>query len=441
VTGATWHLSGRADHGDVRRANLALVVRVLRSGPRTRAGLATDTTLTKATVSSLVGELVDRGLVRDSGLATAGAVGRPGQQVDLVGERVIGVGLEVNVDYLSAIALDLRGDTRVTLRQTHDASAGVEKTVDQAARLVTEVVERALVPGTSALAGVGVAAPGLVDVTSGVVRLAPNLGWRDIPFRDLLLQRLRQAAHPWDVTALPHARVETSFPVPVLVDNEANLATLAEYAASDTADRDLVYVTGGVGVGGGIVVNGHVVRGHAGFAGEVGHLPVEPAGERCGCGRRGCLETTCGLETLLGLAADPDDVVHDHDRDLDERLDLLLDRARSGDARTLQAFERVARALGYGASMLVNLVNPRVLVLGGYFARLGELLLPWVEEELASRVVAPDLGGCRVTLSRLGLAAAATGAAYAALQPILDDPTVVPIASVRESPAPGKETE
>ncbi|REF37833.1 ROK family protein [Thermasporomyces composti] len=435
MTGATWHLSGRADHGDVRRANLALVVRVLRSGPRTRAGLAHDTTLTKATVSSLVGELVDRGLVRESGPATAGAVGRPGQQVALVGERVVGVGLEINVDYLAAIALDVRGDTRVALRQTHDPSAQVEQTVDQAARLVADVVERALVRGASLLAGVGVAAPGLVDVASGVVRVAPNLGWRDVPLRDLLLRRLDP--HPWDAVAIPHARA--SRPLQLLVDNEANLATLAEYATSDTADRDLVYVTGGVGVGGGIVVNGHVVRGHAGFAGEVGHLPVDPAGERCGCGRRGCWETTCGLEALLRLAADPDDIVRDHDRDLDERLDLLLDRARSGDTRTLQAFDRVGRALGHGASMLVNLVNPRVLVLGGYFARLGEFLLPLVEDELASRVVAPDLGGCRVTLSRLGLAAAATGAAYAALQPVLDDPTVVPI--VRASPVPEKETQ
>lgn len=531
MTGVRRHLSGRADHGDVRRANLALVVRVLRSGPRTRAGLAADTTLTKATVSSLVGELVDRGLVRDSRLAPAGAVGRPGQQVDLVGERVIGVGLEVNVDYLAAIALDLRGSTRAALRQARDVPTGIEEAVDQAAALVTDVTERALVPGTSVLAGVGVAAPGLVDVAAGVIRVAPNLGWREVPFRDLLLDRLRQTPRLWAEAAYPNARVEAapaeagavetpfveaglaspgptspsqvnrgqidrgqvsrtrsaaigdpsrvgarttnpsqgdhhqtdpsqidlsqidpsqadssqshgaaSIPVPVLVDNEANLATLAEYSTSDAADRDLVYVTGGVGVGGGIVVHGRVVRGHAGFAGEVGHLPVEPTGEWCGCGRRGCWETTCGLETLLRLAADPGDVVRDHDRDLDERLDLLLDRARSGDQRTLRAIERVGRALGHGASMLVNLVNPRVLVLGGYFARLGEFLLPLVEAELANRVVAPDLGGCRVALSRLGLAAAATGAAYAVLQPILDDPTLVPMTSVRATSLPRKET-
>jgi predicted NBD/HSP70 family sugar kinase len=415
------HLRGRADHGDVRRANLALVLRELRAGPRTRTRLAADTTLTKATVSSLVTELAGRGLARSREPTRAGGVGRPGQRVELVGARVIGIGLELNVDYLAAVALDLAGQVKATVRKTFDVPADLDDTVAAAVSLVGDLAGDA-VAADGVLAGVGVAAPGLIDLATGVVRVAPNLEWRDVPLLDLLRDRLGGGLEPrpgWPDLALS-------------VDNEANLATLAEFAAArDTESRDLVCITGGVGVGGGIVVDGRVVRGHAGFAGEVGHLAVAADGEQCGCGRRGCWETLCGLGTLLRLAADPGDPVHDHDTDLDERLGVLLRRAHAGDRRTLRALDQVGRALGHGASMLVNLVNPSVLVLGGYFVRLGDYLVPAVEAELASRVVAPDSGGCRVELSRLGLAAAATGAAYAALQPVLDDPTVVPVPDQR----------
>ena len=435
MPGATTHLPGRADHGAVRRANLAVVLRALRSGPRTRARLAVDTALTKATVSSLVSDLAARGLVRSHEPTKAGVVGRPGQQVELVGERVVGVGLELNVDYLAAVAVDLAGERSAVVRRAFDVPVRVEDTVAHAVALVAEVAAKAMTPG-SRLAGIGVAAPGLVDVAAGVVRVAPNLAWHDVALRDLLLRELPRAlpAELGDRGGWPDLSVS--------VDNEANLATLAEFAAvTGAGDRNLVFVTGGVGVGGGIVVDGRVVRGSAGFAGEVGHLAIDPDGELCGCGRRGCWETLCGLGTLLRLAADGTDPVHDHDQDLDDRLDLLLERARAGDARTIAAFDRVGRALGHGASMLVNLVNPRVLVLGGYFARLGDFLLPAVEAELAARVVAPGLGGCRVELSRLGLAAAATGAAYAALQPVHDDPTLVPAMAAAPRPtAHGTET-
>ncbi|GAA5009449.1 ROK family protein [Actinopolymorpha pittospori] len=423
--GATTHLAGRADHAAVRRANLAVVVRALRAGARTRARLATDTQLTKATVSSLVAELAGRGLVRSGAPTRAGGVGRPGQEVELAAERVLSIGVELNVDYLCGVVLDLAGEQRAVVRTAFDVPGRIEATAEEMADLIVDLAGTALGADSAVLAGVGVAAPGLVDGAAGIVRVAPNLRWHDVPVLDLLAKRLARVPLPW--LPAPGGAEPSREPVDVLIDNEATLATLAEYAGGvDPAERDLILVTGGVGVGGGLVVDGRLVRGSAGFAGEVGHIAVVPDGVLCGCGRRGCWETVCGLGALLDLAAAPDDTVRDHRRDLDERLDLLLDRARHGDARTLQAFDKVGRALGLGAAMLVNLTNPRVLVLGGYFARLGEFLRPLVEAELADRVVAPDAGGVRVALSRLGLAAAATGAAHAALAAVLDDPTLVP---------------
>ena len=136
---------------------------------------------------------------------------------------------------------------------------------------------------------------------------------------------------------------------------------------------DLVYLTGETGVGGGVMVDGRLLRGAEGFSGEIGHMPLNPGGDLCGCGRRGCWETMVGLAALLRMAATPDDPVCDPSLDLEQRLAVLSGRADDGDPRTLEALELVGDALGLGASILVNVFNPRVLVLGGYFASLGAL--------------------------------------------------------------------
>jgi predicted NBD/HSP70 family sugar kinase len=215
-------------------------------------------------------------------------------------------------------------------------------------------------------------------------------------------------------------------PFPVRVDNDANLAALGEFAMGGEAGTpDLVYLTGETGVGGGVMVDGRLLRGAEGFSGEIGHMPLNPGGNLCGCGRRGCWETMVGLAALLRLAATPDDAVCDPSLDLEQRLDVLSHRAEAGDRRTLEALELVGTALGLGASILINVFNPRVLVLGGYFASLGHYLLEPMLGEMRGRVIAPDAGACRVALSTLGFAAASRGGAHVALEAVLDDPTLV----------------
>jgi predicted NBD/HSP70 family sugar kinase len=399
----------RADHGTVRRNNLSLIVRTLRdAGPRSRARLADETGLNKATVSSLVAELVDRGLVDEGEMQREGVVGRPGQIVGLNGQRVAGIGLELNVDYVAVIALSLRGDTLVSRRLPLDAPAvGPERVLDGMAELLGEVVEALAEQGTET-AGVTVAIPGLMDVDRGVLTYAPNLSWRDVPVVDALKDRLGRRD------------------IAIRVDNDANLSALAEYAdGADAGTADLVYLTGEVGVGGGVIVSGELLRGADGFSGEVGHMPLDPAGHLCGCGRRGCWETMVGLGALLRMVAGPEDPVRNPELDLEQRLELLHERASQGDAPTLEALQQIGRGLGVGASILVNVFNPGVIVLGGYFAVLGEFLLEPMSDELRARVIAG--APCRVSLSRLGFTAAARGGAHVALDAILGDPTLVPV--------------
>ncbi|MCP2165445.1 ROK family protein [Goodfellowiella coeruleoviolacea] len=397
------------DQPGLRRANLALVLRALREhGPHSRAGLSRLTGLNKATTSSLVAELEQRRLVR-LGDAVPNQFGRPGHLVELRPAAVCGIGLEVNVDYLAVAVVDLPGNLVEHRRIAADVVAlGQDRALDRLAELAEHGL--AHVRGLAGwVSGITAAVPALVDSDNGVVRFAPNLGWRELPVVEGLARRL----------GLPADQLG--------VHNDANLSALAEYAHGVAAGSgDLLYLTGEVGVGGGVIAGGQLLRGATGFTGEVGHMPLDPTGTPCGCGRRGCWETQVGLAALLRAVGGPDDEVTDPSLDLEGRLAVVKGRAEAGDPRTLAALRQIGSALGVGASILVNVLNPTAVVLGGYFATLGEWLVEPALAELSGRVLAPERGGCALVLSDLGFTAAVRGGGYAALERVFDDPTLVP---------------
>ncbi|TWD84772.1 putative NBD/HSP70 family sugar kinase [Kribbella amoyensis] len=405
--------TGAADHVSLRRNNLSVVLRHVRAaGPRSRARIAAETGLNKATVSSLVAELVERGLLREGQAESErGTLGRPGQLVELDGTRVCGVGAEINVDYLAVAALDLSGDVVTERRVPLDvAHLDPAVTLDQLAELIRAAVA-AVAERNGLTAGVTLAVPGLVQSTTGSLKLAPNLGWSEVPVVDEMRARLGAPAYP------------------VRVDNEANLAALAAYSElkkdADTKADDIMLLTGAIGVGGGMVAGGHLLRGGHGFSGEVGHMPVAPSGGICGCGRTGCWETVVGLTALLNKATDPDDPVRDPSLDVEQRLAEITRRAEAGASRTLRALADVGTWLGIGGAILVNVLNPDVLVLGGYFAVLGPWLKEPLENAIRDRVIAPEGGGCRVVQSTLGFAAAVRGGAQISLDQVFHDPTLI----------------
>ncbi len=417
-------IAAPADQVSLRRHNLAVVLRSLRDvGSRSRARIATDTGLSKATVSSLVAELAELGLVRDGEVERAGGIGRPGQAVELHG-RVCGLGAEVNVDYLAVLVLDMRGDQVLYSRIPFDVpAAGVPRTLDELANSIEAAIAVASRQGHD-VAGITVAVPGLVETTPGVLRYGPNIGWREVRIADELAARL---ARP-EISDSARTRAAGGGPseggVTIRVDNDANLSALAEYVMGASAGAsDLVYLTGEIGVGGGVISQGRLLRGADGYGGEVGHMPIAEPLHLCGCGRRGCWETAVGLAALLREVADQGDPVTDPSVDLEVRLAEIRRRAELGDGRTLRGLEAIATSLGLGAAILVNIFNPRVLVLGGYFAVLGGYFLEAMETELDKRVVATGRGGCRVELSTLGFTAAVRGGAHVAVEAILADPT------------------
>ncbi|MEV8314967.1 ROK family protein [Streptomyces sp. NPDC059900] len=395
-----------SDRASLRRTNLGLVLRLLRdAGPRPRTQIANETGLPKATITNLVGELVERGLVSEGQAERLGSVGRPSSTVRLDGRTICGIGVEINVDYLSLIAFDLRGELVVERHIPYDARGSEPDAVlDRMAEAISEAHDALRARGVHPVA-VTIAAPGVIGMDTGVVSYAPNIGWRDVAVTDGLRTRLSPKA------------------LPIRLENDAKLGAIAEYRVAAAADiHDLLCVTGETGVGGGIISDGRLLRGSAGFAGEIGHMPLDPTGQPCSCGRRGCWETMVGLAALLRLAAPPEDAVHDPTVDLEQRLTELRRRADSGDARTLAALAQIADGLAVGLALLVDVLNPRAIVLGGYFAHFGDHLVDRVRAELSARVMAPEAGNCEIVLSTLGFSAAARGGAYLALDSVYQDP-------------------
>ncbi|KRE72703.1 ROK family transcriptional regulator [Arthrobacter sp. Soil762] len=383
--------------GDVRRRNLSLVLDSIARTPDakpSRAQLSAATGLTKAAVSSLVADLVESGLVSEVGLYRDGERGRPGVGLELSTRRGV-VGMEINVDYLSAGLLDLGGTLRIhrTL-ESGNRGQSPESVMSLLAGLVSDVAAEASAAGIMLLGG-GLAVPGLVDSAAGTVATAPNLHWHGVA---LQLDRL-----------LPDA------PFGTVLHNEANCAALAELWYGHGLDfRDYLFISGEVGVGGGLVIGSELFAGPRGQAGEVGHMVVEPSGPDCSCGGHGCLESFAGQEAIFAEAGIAPGAAS-------ERLARLGEHLASGDPAALTAVARAGHYVGIAAASTARLMNLSAVVLGGHFTQMGPWIAPAVVESLADYapgVVSP----ARVAVSELGQSAALLGAAGIALRSVLASP-------------------
>lgn len=390
----------RADQSTVRRANLGVVMQHVAARERcSRARIAAETGLTRGTVSSLVGELIELRLLRETGEdESPGSVGRPAQMLQL-DDHVVAVGLEINVDYLAVWVEDLAGSVRFERRIYADnrrSAAG--PILDRLAKLARQAIEAVERDGLQ-IAGIAVAVPGLVDVSSGRLLRAPNLGWIEVDVADELAARLG---------VVPGLRVE----------NEANLAALAEHWMGVARGlRSFICIFGEVGVGAGIFVEGELFRGAHGFGGEFGHLTVDRDGAPCACGSRGCLETFVGQEAIARRAG-----VRASGGRTRSVTDQLVRRAGRGDDRTLRSLREAGGVLGAGIASAVNLFDVEAVVLGGCFGPLGPWLVAEVESVLAERVLSAEWSACDVRASEMGEGAAVRGAAALTLRSVLAQP-------------------
>jgi len=399
----------------VRRRNLALIAAQLgvsADSLPTRASLAATTGLVKTTVSSLVAELQDIGIAAQvNGQAqdvSSRGPGRPGLALTLDGDRLAGLGVGVDVDHITAIVVDLRGRERARVTSVHDFRAvSPAKVVKIADRVVAQAL--AQIPAGMTVVGATLALPGVVDRERRFVRSAPNLEWHQIDIG----------------AALARSASLTSTPYGLAVDNEANLAALAERRAGAGLGADFIRVSGEIGVGAGIIVDGAIWRGGSGGAGEIGHAVVEIPGSACKCGGFGCLETVAGQAALLARSGLEPGRAYTRTGDPHRSVDLMVAALTAGNPAALAAVQGATNGLATALIGAVNLLDVDTVVLGGFLAALGPWIAPTLSQTLGERTSRLRGSPPRVEVSGLGPDAPAIGAALDTIARVLADPQLL----------------
>lgn len=382
---------------DLRRLNLSRLLRRLHmAGPATRSDLVAHTGLNRSTVGDLVAQLAEAGLVRE-GAGLAGQVGRPSLLVEPVPESAVVVAVDLGVDRTQVALVGLGGAVLATGEERHARSPF---TPQAAARAVAAITARMVdeAPADAALVGIGIAVPGIIDRFDGRVRLAPNLGWHDVPLGAVVQRALLE-----ELGVTPR----------VVISNDADLGALAEHArGAAVAHRNLIFLVGEVGIGGGIIIEGDPMGGAGGYGGEVGHVVVDPSGSTCRCGSQGCWETTIGRHSIIRAAG--------RDPDSDDVVDVI-DAAMRGEARARAALDEAGRWLGIGLANLVNVFNPQAIVLGGHLRLLHPQVASIVEQHIG-RAVPGAREQVQVLVAALDGDSSIVGAAESAFASLLDDP-------------------
>jgi predicted NBD/HSP70 family sugar kinase len=392
-----------AVHEDLRRNNLAALVRHLHlSGPLTRSELTARTGLNRSTVGALVGELASVGLVSESAPPSRAPApaGRPSLLVSLAPERVCVLAAELGADTLVVARVGPEGRIHQSLAQHRDWAEGLTpaSAVATIGRLARELMSRA--PAGSQLVGAAVAVPGIVRTGDGFVHLAPNLLWHDVPFGRLL------------AAGLPGGPG-------VVLANDADLGALAECARGVAVGlRHVIYISGNAGVGAGVVVEGSLLAGRSGYAGEVGHMKVNPEGHRCRCGGRGCWESEIGAAAVLRRAGR-------RATDVQAALSEVITDAQDGDPTALRAIKETGRWMGRGAANLINIFNPDMLVFGGALRSVFLAAEPVVRDELRRQVLPQAGAEAAVVVAGLGSGSVLLGAAELAFSDFLAGPMAV----------------
>jgi glucokinase-like ROK family protein len=399
------------DQSLVREINLSVIMKHLRTNaPISRAALAEITGLNKTTVSSLVNKLIERHIVQEVGL-TSKNTGRPAILLKLNPTAGFIVSCEIGVDFILVICTDFAPEIIWRHEEHIDPTIGQHAILDRALAILHQAIEVEC-PACGTLLGMAVGVPGLVDQATGTLLLAPNLGWKDLPIRAIL---------------------QESFNVPLFVDNEANISALGEhYFGAAQGYEEVLYISAGVGLGGGVVHGGRVFSGVTGVGAEFGHMTLDPDGEICKCGNQGCWETQVSQQALFGHVwrrIDQGETSRLFEMTGGRRdsltVPLIVDAARAGDAVALGALGIIGRHLGIGIASLVNALNPELVVFGGILSLAGEFLMPVIEKEVEQRALKWNREAMQLVLAKHASDACVMGGVAAVYQAILAQPDIM----------------
>lgn len=373
----------KATQQQTKQHNKQLILKTIYNDqPISRAEIARATFLTRTTVSSVVAELLQDGMVEEIGQGPSGGGKRPillGMVED--SRNLIGIDLG-NSEFRGGI-FDLRG------RMLHNISLPVNGCRDgDAVNLVYELIDQLIAASSSAIVGIGIGTPGVTDARRGVVFEAVNLGWHNLPLKKLLQER---------------------FDFPIHVANDSQVATLAEYIFGQNQKMpNLVVVKVGQGISAGVVLNGRLYIGERSGQGEIGHVVVAENGPLCRCGLVGCLETVASTRSVIqqaqAIAAnDPSSLLHQFTDDVEAiNTDVVFQAFQAGDAGVRQIVATAGCYLGIAIAHLAALLNVEHIVIGGRLARFGTFLIEAIKREMNQRLLSKIADETKISLSSLG---------------------------------------
>jgi glucokinase-like ROK family protein len=353
-----------ANQSLARKQNSSALLNLLRLfGPLSRAYLATKIGLTRSTVSRIVDDLLAEKLIREAKLSV-GKKGRPGMLLELNPQGGSAIGIEIGVNFICILLTDFSGNVLWRERVSLPDEATSKDYLLKAEQLARKGSDLAASHQYRQM-GIGVGVWGLVDHLKGAIRFAPNLMWHDIPLKE-----------NW----------EAKFGVPVYLENDAKAAALGEYYFGAGKNiENFLYISMDIGVGGGIISEGKLFRGSSGYAGEIGHMAIDPHGSECRCGKVGCLETLVGRRVIINR-------YQTKTGEGEISLEEIIQRARSGDKIAELVFDEVAEALGQGIGNLVNIFNPERIILGWSLGQAYDLLMPTLEKSVQKNSLSEQMG-------------------------------------------------
>lgn len=366
----------------VKRNNKSLVLAMIKDqAPLSRADIAQRLGLNKSTVSSLVNELIEEELVYETGPGESSGGRRP---VLLLFNQFAGysIGIDIGVNYILGLLTDLQGNI-ITEKNIQLKELGYSEVTKQVKEMIGALIE-ATPSCRYGVVGIGVGVPGIVD-KDGQVLLAPNLGWKQTLLKKELVDH---------------------YNLPVIIENEANAGAYGEkrFGAGKEYDN-ILYISAGIGIGVGLILNGELYQGFNGFSGEAGHMTIEVAGRKCSCGREGCWEAYASEHALLKLA-DQEDTT----------LEKLIELAKKNDENVIALFEQVGKYLGYGISNLINTLNPEQVIIGNRMSVANRWYKGAVEEAIKQHALAFHQENLKVTFSKLLTYSSALGVAAFAVE-------------------------
>lgn len=397
----------RINQEDLRNHNLSVTLDTLLRAqkPMSRADLAKETGLTKATLSLLASMLIESGVVQEGEPVVSTTYGRPSTPLEIRGGSIAGIGLQINTDGYGCLALDLNGDTLGREWVSEDMTGTDPYEIFAKLDAMTFPLESRLKRRGCKVVGAGFALPGIVTDDMWLL-VARNLGWENVNLtRFNVVRRL-------DVVAGNEAKMAAIAQIPGYATERAPFLNVVDRTDS------FIYLSTDTGIGGAVVRDGEVVMGSHGFAGEIGHLSVAMDGPLCSCGRHGCLEAFAGRRALVEAAG----IAEDGDATSSEAIDMFLQRWRAGDSDVAKVVDQAADALVSAIASAVNLVDVDTVLLGGLWTHFGDELATVLEGRLRSEILGYPNVKIRVFVPPVALYPSLYGAAEMGLRRFIENP-------------------